>query len=451
MSLTSEEITAKNFKKFYNEILPYLGSYDKGKLTFVGEVKAFFAETAPNGFLVCDGATYNKADYPQLANLLLSLTDHSAYEVSGDDTKFKVPDLRGEFLRGSGTNSHTNQGSGAGVGVHQDGTIHYSTGTNEASSPSATLAINTPSMTTQKVDNGSLSAYMAAVSASKSSGTDDRGFTYTSRPTNTSVLFCIAYKDTMVDLDFLSYGGERFAKSDMYDTNERVIGKWIDGKPLYQKTVDWGAGPNAADVEREHGIANIDKIVRYWGIANPITSSSSIYSQIIPFVHDQQIGAQVALSVNQTKINIFNRGMNQSIRYFYVIIQYTKTTDTADSFKYSTPTDYSTEEKIVGTWIDGKPLWQKTIDCGAGPNKEIKDVFLNMPNIDKVTYFYSLFCSSGYITISPIVHDSNIQNQLQVDFYYNNDGNKFSIVSRGADRSNTNVYITFQYTKTTDA
>ena len=128
MALTENDITAKNFKKFYEALSPYLGSYDKGKLTFVGEVKAFFAETAPNGFLVCDGATYNKADYPQLANLLLSLTDHSAYEVSGDDTKFKVPDLRGEFLRGSGTNSHANQGSGGAVGEHQDGTVQKEVG-----------------------------------------------------------------------------------------------------------------------------------------------------------------------------------------------------------------------------------------------------------------------------------------------------------------------------------
>ena len=35
---------------------------------------------------------------------------------------FGIPDLRGEFLRGTGTNSHVNGGNGAGVGEHQDAT-----------------------------------------------------------------------------------------------------------------------------------------------------------------------------------------------------------------------------------------------------------------------------------------------------------------------------------------
>ena len=28
----------------------------------------------------------------------------------------------------------------------------------------------------------------------------------------------------------------KFSKSDLYSTDEKMIGRWIDGKPLYQKT-----------------------------------------------------------------------------------------------------------------------------------------------------------------------------------------------------------------------
>lgn len=37
-------------------------------------------------------------------------------------------------------------------------------------------------------------------------------------------------------------------------------------------------------------------------------------------------------------------------------------------------TTYSTDEKFVGTWIDGKKIYKKTIDCGALPNNSTKDV-----------------------------------------------------------------------------
>ena len=40
----------------------------------------------------------------------------------------------------------------------------------------------------------------------------------------------------------------------------------------------------------------------------------------------------------------------------YITVYYTKTTDSAISI--GSDTDYSTEEKIIGTWIDGKPIYR---------------------------------------------------------------------------------------------
>lgn len=44
-------------------------------------------------------------------------------------------------------------------------------------------------------------------------------------------------------------------------------------------------------------------------------------------------------------------------------------------------TTYSTDEKIVGTWIDGKKIYKKTIDCGALPNNSTKDVNHNISGL----------------------------------------------------------------------
>lgn len=52
----------------------------------VGSVTAFMGATAPMGWLLCDGSTFDETEYPQL------------YSVLGTNT---VPDLRGEFLRGA--------------------------------------------------------------------------------------------------------------------------------------------------------------------------------------------------------------------------------------------------------------------------------------------------------------------------------------------------------------
>ena len=41
------------------------------------------------------------------------------------------------------------------------------------------------------------------------------------------------------------------------------------------------------------------------------------------------------------------------------MLPFTKTTDSPIAI--GSDTDYSTDEKIVGTWIDGKPLYQRVV------------------------------------------------------------------------------------------
>ena len=42
--------------------------------------------------------------------------------------------------------------------------------------------------------------------------------------------------------------------------------------------------------------------------------------------------------------------------------------------------NYSTTEQVIGTWIDGKPIYRKVIQCGALPNSANKDVAHNIQN-----------------------------------------------------------------------
>lgn len=206
--------------------------------TPVGHIIAHMGTTAPKHYLICDGTEYNIADYPNLAEHFK--TDFGSFNYFGGDgtTTFAVPDLRGEFLRGTGVNSRTGQGSGAGVGEHQDGTVHtnidahYETNANYLSI-SRNLPDISADLNTDKTINGvGLGRSWVKLSSSNENENNLIG-NYTSRPTNTSVLYCIKYEPT--------YYMQNTYNGNVYSTEEQIVGKWIDGKPLYQKSFQFGA------------------------------------------------------------------------------------------------------------------------------------------------------------------------------------------------------------------
>jgi microcystin-dependent protein len=88
------------------QAVPYARKADNG--VPVGTVVAFAGEKSkiPAGWLVCDGQSYSTTDYVQLYNAV-----GTAWGGSG--TSFKVPDLRGMFLRGvdDGRGKDPNAGS----------------------------------------------------------------------------------------------------------------------------------------------------------------------------------------------------------------------------------------------------------------------------------------------------------------------------------------------------
>lgn len=167
--------------------------------TPTGTVISYMASnSAPEGYLSCDGTVYNINDYPDLANAIKD--GLGSYNYYGGDgvTTFAVPDLRGEFLRGTGTATR-DTGSGAEVGVHQDGTVEpYIIGNLKSNLLGFRYdSVETDFVVTTNVDkqienvNGATSKYkMTSISNGSSTGTSSN---YTSRPTNTSVLYCIKY------------------------------------------------------------------------------------------------------------------------------------------------------------------------------------------------------------------------------------------------------------------
>jgi len=68
--------------------------------TPAGAVMAFAMNSAPTGWLAADGTAVSRTDYAALFTAI-----GTTYGAGDGSTTFALPDLRGYFVRGSGTNS----------------------------------------------------------------------------------------------------------------------------------------------------------------------------------------------------------------------------------------------------------------------------------------------------------------------------------------------------------
>lgn len=250
--------------------------------------------------------------------------------------------------------------------------------------------------------------------------------------------------DTAWQGGFKAYGFTPVIYSDI----EREIGVWRDGKPLYQKTVFVGALPNNSTKTVAHNISDYDFIVSIKGSAQ--ATSDPDYNEVLPFVNvDYRWNVQ--LDVIGANIKITTITDASAYDKAYVTLQYTKTTDTAGSGKYTTlgvpSVHYSTDEQIIGTWIDGSTLYQKTVEFGALPNATIKDLAHNISNVDNI------WISGGFAKNTS--GDFNNQLVLTIPNSTYAIGNWYFGVTKtnircvtDSDRTNYSAYVTLQYTKT---
>ena len=141
--------------------------------------------------------------------------------------------------------------------------------------------------------------------------------------------------------------------SEYYSTDEKVIGRWTDGKPLYQKTIKntsltviakstWTTYANVSSL-------HIDSLV------------GTSFGRLTSGGNKEDDMSDVCFWTDGTNLQANSRGEGTNTPNGSVVtIKYTKTTDSAVTTVDQDPNKYSTEEKIIGEWIDGKPIYQKT-------------------------------------------------------------------------------------------
>jgi hypothetical protein len=147
-----------------------------------GSIIPFAGAVLPAGYLWCDGTAYADATYPLLDAALANAWDTAKkqdgsadYWTSPGAGQFRVPDLRGAFLRGVGTSSRTDGSADVAVAL-----VTYVDDTNKSHDHSVTSNVAITSHAITDPGHGhSLSLYTTGSGAAH--GSAEKTATFTSR------------------------------------------------------------------------------------------------------------------------------------------------------------------------------------------------------------------------------------------------------------------------------
>lgn len=166
----------------------------------IGTIQAYGGASSaiPQGWLYCNGAAVSRTIYAELFAVI-----GTSFGTGDGSTTFNIPDLRGEFLRGAGNNSHSNQGNGGTVGQHQDATYvfgsYYDANEKQISLYNDNNGVGFGNYDKRIATN--TRGLLFDVTEVQGGENTDKG---TVRPTNTSVNYIIKAKQVALPADFLS-------------------------------------------------------------------------------------------------------------------------------------------------------------------------------------------------------------------------------------------------------
>ena len=138
-----------------------------------------------------------------------------------------------------------------------------------------------------------------------------------------------AYSTSTTDTYSCNYINE--ARLEEYSTTEKIIGKWIDGKPLYRKTITFTSTISAnATTSIAHNITNAKNIfIDYDASFMEANIGESDYlSYNLPIIgYANSTNDKVFCYVNHTDINLYANGNWAENWTKHITLKYTKTTD----------------------------------------------------------------------------------------------------------------------------
>lgn len=153
-----------------------------------GQVATYAMTSCPAGWLTANGSAVSRTTYSVLYS-----TIGSTWGNGDGSTTFNLPDLRGMFVRGTGTNATYPTASGPSVGTYAADTYLNHNHTDSGH----THSYNVPSGTSQAIGGSGSNYYVSTGGSTTGTGNANiqnstTGSTET-RPKNYGVLYCIKY------------------------------------------------------------------------------------------------------------------------------------------------------------------------------------------------------------------------------------------------------------------
>lgn len=106
--------------------------------------------------------------------------------------------------------------------------------------------------------------------------------------------------------------------------------------------------------------------------------------------------------------------------------------------------NYSTEEQVGGTWIDGRNWYYKTIDCGVLSNKSTKSVPHLVSNLETIIKFEG-FTKNSTGTCAPLPQPSDNDTSSAIKVW--GTATDIVIANRGSDQTSLSAVVTIRYIK----
>ena len=231
----------------------------------------------------------------------------------------------------------------------------------------------------------------------------------------------------------------------IYSTDEREVGVWYNGKPVYKLTVH--NDTLAPEVNVETNIAdlssyNIDTVISIDAIDHMVRSAGSV-NRWMP----NASYLETFYDPSSKYLKFRQSYAGQASNDLYITLLYTKTTDVAGSGNWATSGGYahhySEIEQVIGTWKDGKPIYEKTITFTASSGG-----YVDVSNL----HISKMISCVGFVTQTNGNHVNIPYGTGSGDFavaYFNSPNNRLYCSFAGSYNV-AEWNITMQYTKTTD-
>lgn len=238
--------------------------------------------------------------------------------------------------------------------------------------------------------------------------------------------------------------GYMVTDAQVWSEEEKVVGVWTDGKPVYQKTI-YTTTPSSTSAAIMATIADFETLVDCFGY---IVSSANVS---IPMAPINTSGPACTIYVGSIGNITLKPNSSYTNRPATITISYTKTTDTANSVIVCQPNIYSTSETVIGTWIDNKPIYRLCARDTTPNAASEATIDFSGYNIDECIDLRILIkgAASTKPAWLPLPKFNESSTALQGQYWLST-GHRLYYANLASGYQNTTAIVIIEYTKTTD-